>query len=72
VIIIEIITFLLKDNTVVCVYNIAKSQNNNLYNIGQNLISDTNLFTPCESQHVGIAKQNRCIMVLSKHMRKSL
>ncbi|XP_067204150.1 uncharacterized protein [Linepithema humile] len=55
---------LLKDNTVVCVYNIAKSKNNNIYIIGKKLIPDTSLFTiPCESQFLGIAivKQNKCI-----------
>ena len=41
---------LLKDNIVVCVHNIAKSQNNNLYIIRRKLIPDLNLFTtPCES-----------------------
>ena len=55
---------LLKANTVVCVHNIAKSQNNNLYIIGRKLIPDLNLFTtPCESQLLGIAiaKQSRYI-----------
>lgn len=55
---------LLKDNTVVCVHNIAKSENNNIYIIRKKLILDTSLFTiPCESQLFGIAivKQNRCI-----------
>lgn len=55
---------ILKDNTIVCVLNIAKSQNNSLYIIGKKLIPDTNLFIiPCESQHLGIviAYQNRCI-----------
>lgn len=55
---------ILKDNTIICVYNITKSQDNNLYIIGKKLIPDANLFnTSCESQHLGIviAKQNRCI-----------
>lgn len=55
---------ILKNNTIVCVLNIAKSENNNLYIIGKKLIPDTNLFiTPCESQHLGIviAKQNKHI-----------
>lgn len=55
---------ILKDKTIVCVLNIAKSSDNNLYIIRRKLIPDTNLFlTPCESRHLGIviAKQNRYI-----------
>jgi len=55
---------ILKDKTIVCVLNIAKSKNNNLYVIGKKLMFHRNLFiNPCESRRLGIviAKQNRCI-----------
>jgi len=55
---------ILNDNTIVCVLNIAKSQDNNLYIIGKKLVPYRNLFLiPCESRHLGIVivRQNRCI-----------
>lgn len=67
---------ILKDNTVINVYNITYSQDNNLYIIGKKFIPDANLFdTPCQSQYLGIfiAKENRCIESWFYHnMCKSL
>jgi len=58
-------------NTVVCVYDIVKNQNNNLHIMRQK--PDTNLFiTSCESQYVGIAIHNRWNHGPVKYICKSL